>query len=305
MDINPERWGSDMSSSMKAIGFSSIDNKQSWDDLVADVLNAPSRTFMRKYQDNKVVIEYYKEYGERLYLLVRVALGENSKQEPRVHVEECEPYVEATYALEVQDLEIEDTEDDFIFYVVCEDVGTGMQIVFWLQNVIEYLDCLEDDAVDYTGVNLVGIASEGTIVLPIEKDEEDSEFEDTEREYLRTMLQRAKDGDEEAIEILEKEEEQLDEILKVRLRNEDFLTVMDGYFLPATYVEATYAVLGTIQELEIRQNSRTKEKVYWMYLDVNGMLLEVIINMSDLIGKPYIGMRFMGTCWMQGTVEFE
>ena len=294
-----------MSSSMKAIGFSSLENKQSWDDLVADVLNEPSRTFMRKYEKDKVVIEYYKEYGEKLYLLVRVALGEGGTQQPKVSIEECEPYVEARYTLEVQDLDIEDTEDDFIFYVVCEDVGTGMQIVFWLQNVIEYLDCMEDDAVDYLGVNLVGIASEGTIVLPIEKDAEDSEFEDTEREYLRTMLQRAKDGDEEAIEILEKEEQELDEQLKQRLRQEDFLTVMDGYFLPATHIEATYAVLGTIKELEIRQNSKTREKMYWMYLDVNGMLVEVIINTSDLIGKPYIGMRFMGTCWMQGTVDFE
>ena len=294
-----------MSSSMKAIGFSDLENKQSWDDLVADVLNEPSRTFMRKYEGDKVVIEYYKEYGERLFLLVRVALGEDTTERPKVSIEECEPYVEARYPLEVQDLDIEDTEDDFIFYVVCEDVGTGMQIVFWLQNVIEYLDCMEDDAVDYLGINLVGIASEGTIVLPIEKDAEDSEFEDTEREYLRTMLQRAKDGDEEAIDILEKEEQQLDEQLKERLRQEDFLTVMDGYFLPATHIEATYAVLGTIKELEIRQNSKTKEKMYWMYLDVNGMLVEIIINISDLIGKPYIGMRFMGTCWMQGTVEFE
>lgn len=294
-----------MSSSMKAIGFSNIASKQSWDDLVADVLNEPSRTFMRKYKDDQVVIEYYKEYGEKLYLLVRVALGEKGKEQAKVSVEECEPYVEARYLLDVQDLEIEDTEDDFIFYVVCEDVGTGMQIVFWLQNVIEYLDCMEDDAVDYTGVNIAGIASEGTIILPIEKDAEDSSFDDTEREYLRTMLQRAKEGDEEAIDILDREEQELDEQLKERLRKEDFLTVMDGYFLPATHIEATYAVLGTIKEFEIRQNRRTKEKMYWMYLDVNGMLLEIIINTSDLIGKPSVGMRFMGTCWMQGTVEFE
>ncbi len=296
-----------MSSTMKAIGFSGIKSKQSWDDLVADVLREPTRTFMRKYEKDKVLVEYYKEYGDRTYLLVRVALGEGPKEKinPKIYIEECEPYVEARYALEIQDLEIEDTEDDFIFYAVCEDVGTGMQIVFWLQNIIEYLDCLEEDFVDYTGVNIVGIGSEGTIVLPIEKGDDDAEYENTEREYLRAILQRAKAGDKEAIEMLEKEEEQLDEQLKERLRTEDFLTVMDGYFLPATNIEATYAVLGTIKELEVRVNNKTKEKMYWMYLDVNGMLLEVVINMGDLIGKPSVGMRFMGTCWMQGTVEFE
>lgn len=294
-----------MSSSMKAIGFSDLTNKKSWDDLVADVLNEPSRTFMRKYKNDKVVIEYYKEYGDHLYLLVRVALDENGEKQPRLYIEECEPYVEATYSLEVQDLEIEDTEDDFIYYVVCEDVGTGMQIVFWLQNVIEFMDCEEYDEVDYEGVKIVGIGTEGTIILPIEKNEEDNEYETNEREYLKAMLQRAKAGDEEAIEILEKEEQELDEQLKERLRKEDFLTVMDGYFLPVTSIEATYAILGTIKELEVRQNNKTKEKMYWMYLDVNGMFLEVIINTKDLVGKPFVGMRFMGTCWMQGTIQFE
>lgn len=293
-----------MSSSMKAIGFSSLKNKQSWDDLVADVLNAPSRTFMRKYEDDKVVIEYYKEYGERLYLLVRVALDENVTEKPGVYIEECEPYVEAEYSLDVIDLEVEDTDDDFIYYVVCEDAGTGMQIVFWLQNVIEYLDYQEEDEVDYNGIKIVGIGSEGTIILPIEKNEGDNEYENNEREYLRTMLQRAKNGDEEAIDILEKEEQQLDEQLKERLRQEDFLTVMDGYFLPATPIEATYAVLGTIKKLKERKNNKTKEKMYWMHLDVNGMPLEVLINKDDLVGKPSVGMRFMGTCWIQGTIDF-
>lgn len=294
-----------MNAEMNAVGFSSLKNKQSWDDLVTEVLSEPSRTFMRKYEDDQVLVEYYKEYGDRLYLLVRVALGRIIEEEPGIFIEECEPFVEARYPLEVQDLEIEDTEDDLIFYVVCEDVRTGMQIVFWLQNVIEYLDCMEDDAVDYSGINIVGIGSEGTIVLPIEKDEEDKEYENTEREYLRAMLQRAKDGDEEAIDILEKEEEQLDQHLMERLFKEDFLTVMDGYLLPATDIEATYAVLGTIKELEVRQNNMTKEKMYWMYLDVNGLLIEVIINMEDLVGRPSVGMRFMGTCRIQGTVEFE
>ena len=101
------------------------------------------------------------------------------------------------------------------------------------------------------------------------------------------------------------EEEQLDEQLQKRLYKEDFLTVMDGYFLPATHIEATYAVLGTIKEIGVRQNNKTKEEMYWFYIDINGMFLEVLINKRDLLGEPSVGMRFMGTCWVQGTVAFE
>lgn len=294
-----------MNSSIKAIGFSDVENKESWNELVTDVLTEPSRTFMRKYEDNKVIVEYHKEYGEQTYVLVRVALGEHLGKQPKIYIEECEPYVEAKYLLDVIDLEIEDTEDDLVFYVVCEEAATGIQMVFWLQNVIEYLDCMEEDEVDYEGVSVVGIATEGTIVLPIEKDEDDNEYENTEREYLRAMLQRAKEGDQEAIDILESEERELDQQLKERLRKEDFLTVMDGYFLPATNEEATYAVLGVIDELDTRKNHKTKEEMYWMRININGMQIEVMINKNDLVGLPYVGMRFMGTCWMQGTVEFD
>ena len=34
-----------------------------------------------------------------------------------------------------------------------------MQVVFWLQNVIEYLECIEEDEVEYTGVNIVGLGT--------------------------------------------------------------------------------------------------------------------------------------------------
>ncbi len=304
-----------MGSIVNAIGFAGIRGEEAWENLVADVLNEPSRTFMRQYEDDKIIAEYHKEYGENIYILVRAALGEwdedidgdiyQEGKKPRIRIEECEPYVEAMYELEVQDLEIEETGYGFLYYAICEDVGTGMEIIFCLQNVIEYLDCMEDDAVDYTGIKIVGIANEGTIVLPIEKDEDDVEYEHTERKYMRTMLERAKSGDIEAIEILQKEEEELDEILKQRLRHEDFLTVMDGYLLPETINEATYAVLGTIKEIGTKQNNKTREQMYWMYIDINGMCIEIIINKEDLIGQPYVGMRFLGTCWLQGTVEFE
>lgn len=111
-----------------------------------------------------------------------------------------------------------------------------------------------------------------------------------------------KEGDEEARQLLEEEEKELDKQLKQRLREEDFLTIMSGYFIPTTIEDAVYAVLGEITAIKKRKNTKTKENLYVFDLNVNEMPLEVIVNSKTLIGMPSIGMRFMGTCWIQGKV---
>ena len=83
---------------------------------------------------------------------------------------------------------------------------------------------------------------------------------------------------------------------------EDFLSIMSGYFVPTTLVDATYAILGEITDIQNRKNTQTGEESYLFTLDVNDMPLEVLINKANLVGYPSIGMRFMGTCWLQGTI---
>ena len=77
---------------------------------------------------------------------------------------------------------------------------------------------------------------------------------------------------------------------------------MSGYFIPTTLVDANYAILGEIKEIATRKNNKTGEEMYLFTLDVNDMPLEVMINKKQLVGYPTVGMRFMGTCWLQGTI---
>lgn len=263
-----------MKSAMRAIGFSDLKTSESWEELKSDVLLEGSSSFIREYEDGKLIVESYKKYADRVYLLVRSGLTEEDQDGAIYSVDECEPYVEAKHLLDVQDLEIEGiSADEFRYHVICQEVGTGIQVIFQLQNLIEYFDCLDDNMLEYRGINIVGIAIEGTIVLPLE--------------------------------VNEKEEQELDQQFKKELYTTDILTLVDGYFVPVPEIETEYAILGLIQELEILQNENTKEKMYWMHLDIMGMPIEIIINMEDLVGKPYVGMRFMGTCKVQGTIEFE
>ncbi|NLI89536.1 MAG: DUF3881 family protein [Epulopiscium sp.] len=290
---------------MRSIGFGEFNNKEFEEEIRLDVMDNPTQSFIREYKDGRMVLEYYKEYSERLYVIVRTGLHSRIKEEvTTVYNNRCEPYFKAKYDLEVKDLEVGEVGPYFACYAVCDDAATGMPIIFKVQNMIEYLDCLQDNTLDYSGINVVGVATEGTIILPVEKDRHDQSSK-AENQYLRGLLERARSGDKEALDILDKEERKIDVELKERLRKEDFLTVMEGYFIPTTDMDAVYAVLGTIQELETRENKKTMEEIYWFNIDVNGMLLEIVINKKDLRGVPCKGMRFMGTCKVQGTVCFD
>ena len=50
---------------------------------------------------------------------------------------------------------------------------------------------------------------------------------------------------------------------------------------------------------------QTKEKIYVMTIEANGIILDVCINQQDLVGEPAVGRRFRGIIWLQGLVHFE
>lgn len=289
-----------MESPIKVIGFSALNDEYNVDDIVTEILDNPTSQAAIKMNSNRILAEYIKEFAEGTYIMVRV-LVDKTKNKPNIEVLQCEPYVEATHNLEVQGVDIERVDDDEDYYVICEDKKTSMQVIFWLQNAIEYLEAEKQNKI-CTEVNIAALATEGTIILPVEKDEEDEIFEKEEREKLRNILQQMKDGDEEARLLLEQEEKELDKQLKERLRQEDFLTIMSGYFIPTTLEDAVYAVLGEIKAISKKRNEKTNEEFYVFTLNVNDMPLEVLINCDTLIGMPSVGMRFMGTCWVQGRV---
>lgn len=290
----------DMESPICAIGFSELDKKYTIEEIVSEILDKPTVQKASRKKNKDIVAEYLKAFGEDMYVAVRIVMHEED-EEAQIEVEQCAPYLDSSRILEVVDLSVEEIEDAYNYYVVCEEKETGIQFVFWLQNAIDYTEALPYQK-EFNKVKIAALAMEGTIVLPIEKDEEDDELDADEREKMKVMIERAREGDEEAIAQLEAEEKEMDDQLKERMYQEDFLSIMSGYFIPTTLVDANYAILGEIKEITTRYNKKTGEEMYLFTLDVNDLLLDVMINKKQLVGYPTVGMRFMGTCWLQGTI---
>ena len=291
-----------MESPITAIGFSKIDENNGLAEIISEVIEKPTEQKASRKANKAIIGEYLKEFGNGMYMMARVVLEE--KDNKKVQIKQCEPYVKGRYTIKVDDLSVECLEEDYDYYVICEEIETGMQFIFWLQNVVDYTDEVElSDTINE--VQIVALGMEGSIILPIEEDEEENQIEAKEKERTRVLLEQAREGDEEARKQLEEEEKELDKQLKERLLEEDFLSIMNGYFVPTTLVDATYAILGKIIGIETRINLQTKEESYLFTLSVNDVPLEVLINKNNLVGHPTIGMRFMGTCWLQGTVVVD
>lgn len=285
---------------INAIGFSDITEQKHLNKLVETTLKSPTYQSIATDKNKLQIAEYRKKVAPHTYILVRVSVEEDIKEITKFNVEECEACVESTIKAEFEDIEVE-CIDGTLYYVICEEKNTSMQIIFWMQNLVEYLN-EKQKGKTIIGASILGLALEGTIILPIVKDEEEIEFEIEERDKLRDIVERIKGGDEEASILLEEEEKELDAQLIERLKEEDFLSIMSGYFIPLSYDESMYAVLGEIIEIKERENDQTNEKMYVFKLDINSMLVEVIINKKTLIGMPLVGMRFLGSCWLQGKV---
>lgn len=293
----------EMESPICAIGFSELNSKYTIEQIVGEILEKPTVQKASRKKNKDIVAEYLKSYGEDMYIAVRIVMHEEDEQ-AQIEVEQCAPFLDTGRILEVVDLNVEEMEDAYNYYVVCEDKETGIQFVFWLQNAIDYADAVPTKK-EFNKVKIAALAMEGTIILPIEKDEEDDKLDADEREKMKVMMERAREGDEEAIAHLEAEEKEMDDQLKERMYQEDFLSIMSGYFIPTTLIDANYAILGEIKDIKLRKNSKTGEELYLFTLDVNDLILDVIINKKQLIGYPTVGMRFMGTCWLQGTIETQ
>lgn len=90
-----------------------------------------------------------------------------------------------------------------------------------------------------------------------------------------------------------------------RIADEDVFSIVTTHFMPCGVECDHYNIMGDILDVELRENSKTGEKIYVMTIESNSIVLDVCINEQDLLGVPERGRRFRGIIWLQGLVHFE
>lgn len=285
----------------KAIGFSDLElNTYHLDKLLKSIIDNPDSRYVIGRNDEDIFVEYIKYFGKDIGIIVRGFLDDDEN----VIIESWAPYAHTDNVTNIIEVDI-DKGDNEQYYVICEEEDTCNEIEFYLQNVVNFLDIQDDEEVSIKGATIVGLAVQGTVLLPIEKDVIDKVIESEHDRAYKSLIKRAKAGDNEAEQILQMQQEQMTESITERLNSEDFYSVIEGYFLPDENSNETYDVLGEISNVEEIANTLSNEKIYKLNIDSMGVVIDICINEKDLLGTPSVGMRFKGNCWLQGNVIFE
>lgn len=287
---------------LKAIGFGNISSKKELNKILTQVENSFTQHNLTGQDEETDFCEYEKEYGAGMGIALCGDMNVDESFERQYYY----PYFFGTGITSYADVCIEKRMDKEAYVGICEDVKIGINLIFHLQNTIEYMKerQMSKKGIKYTSVTLSGLSTGGTILLPVLKDKEQERRQQEEVHNRMLLVSAAKSGDPSAIESLTMDD--IDTYSKVsrRLASEDVFSIVDTYIMPHGIECDHYAILGEILELQQIINEETQEQIYVMKLEVNGLNFDICVPVKEVIGEPAVGRRFKGNVWMQGRINF-
>lgn len=287
---------------LEAIGFSGLETRKQLKSLLSDVQESYDYEESRASVHDIDFCEYRKQYGENIGLSIFGGLDEYGEFETEYYV----PYFRGKGITSYADITVEKHIEKEMYVGVCEEPKIGINLIFYLQNLMEYkqkklLGAIKKKSATIT---LSGLAKEGLILFPIEKTEVEEKSGMEESRNRMMLLSAARDGDKKAIETLNLENMKLYSQITKKLETEDILSLVDTCFMPYGIECDCYSIVGIILEIQETANELTEEELYIFTLDVNELIFDVCIPKHKLFGEPAVGRRFKGNIWLQGRINF-
>ena len=289
---------------LKSIGFGDIESKSQLYKILAQVEKEYTHHQLILEDEEMDYCEFQKEYGAGIGIALfgDMDILSNFKREYYF------PYFLGTGITSYADVAIERRSDREEFVGVCEDSRIAINLIFHVQNTIEYLKELQlsgSNGVKYSSVTLSALANEGMILLPVLKDHKQKKKQEEEVTNRMRLVNAAKAGDPVAIESLTLDD--IDTYSKVsrRLITEDIFSIVDTSIMPYGIECDKYSILGTIMDLTTIENELTEEDLYIMNLEVNNLRFDLCVPVSRVVGEPAVGRRFKGNVWLQGKINFK
>lgn len=283
---------------LRAIGFSNI-RKKDLKMIIDEIISRPEMMKITKDSEGNEFAEFSKSFAEQIGITVRGYYDE----EEQFQVEYYYPYSIATHISTNEQIEVEKHAEKESYAGVCDEIRLGVTLIFYIQNVAEYLSEKRTGvrSVKIQGAVLSALSTDGKILLPVYQ-KQTAKQTTLKNEKRNKLIAEAREGNEEAIESLTLEDMDTYSSLSRRVVKEDIFSIVNTYFMPYGIESDQYSVLGTILDVSEEKNFVTKEKIYRITIDCNEMIFDITINEKDLLGEPVIGRRFKGNIWMQGTL---
>lgn len=287
---------------LRSIGFSELNDRKKLTDILTEVVAHSDERAYTTNKDDVLLGEFRKNFASGLGIAV---CGEFDDEDKFIY-DYYYPYLEGSGVTSYEDVSVERHAARESYAGVCDDIKVGISLIFYLRNRIPYIKAqsLGKLPVRGTSVTMSALALNGSIMLPIMKDEMQKEQVKRDSVNRINLLAAARKGDEDAIETLTLEDMDLYTSISRRIHKEDVFSMVDTYFMPYGVECDQYSVLGEIVGIRLSVNHLTGEQIYILTICCNELTFDVAINIIDLFGEPKVGRRFKGVIWLQGYINF-
>lgn len=287
---------------LRAIGFSNV-NKREMEEITNHIMQYPTVEKAATDSEGNEFVEITKEFGEFFGITLRGVYREDDSFEMEYYY----PYFFGKSISTREPADVEKHAEKESYAGICDEVRLGVTLIFYLQNVIDYLAIKGGKGYRNLaeGVILGALSTDGKILLPVNKTEKKMQQTKKNTNDRNHLIAAAREGDEDAIENLTLEDIDTYSLLSRRITHEDILSIVDSYFMPYGIESDQYAILGEIMDYSLLQNELTGENIYALDIVCNDMNFSLCINQKDLFGEPEVGRRFKGTVWMQGSIKYR
>lgn len=290
---------------MNSIGFSKIDCLNDLNDVIKKIINDPDNVSKIDY-NNTTYSEYHKNFTDSTGIAVLGYYKDEIENFENFVLETYFPYVESSdnAILEATDITIERFADKYSYLAMFDSSIMNMILIFFISNLrmLGKVGFVSKISLPKCDINVSALAFEGIVLLPIIKDQR-SEEKKAYNDKKAVLIERAKKGDEEAIETLTLEDFETQQMLYTRTQSEDVLSIVDTYFMPEGLENDKYSIMGDIVSVKKEKNCITEEEIYLLDIFSNDVYLSVSINKKNLMGEPLVNRRFRGRVWLQGIIK--
>lgn len=291
-----------MHSYLRAIGFSNIHNRAELNILLNRITEEYTKVRSVMLGIAGSLTEITAEFGEGIGITLRGETDETGN----FQMEHYFPFIYGMGVSTREEVGINKRVDTEAYTGMCDDFRLGVSLIFYLQNVADYLEKRNQNMPMGTPfpISLAALSLEGRILLPIEMDEVQVRNISAETKHRNNLIAEAKKGNQEAIDSLTIDDIDTYAMISKRAKKEDIYSIVDTSFIPFGSESDNYSIIATIMECNLIENLLTKEEVYDMQLVCNDLSFRLCINKQDVLGEPQAGRRFKGNIWMQGSIDF-
>ncbi len=291
-----------MHSYLRAIGFSNINNRNELNKLINLVMEKASNRKTIQINHQNSLTEMSLNFGPDFGITLR---GEYDHDDV-FHMDNYYPHLDGFGTNAREEVAINKRVDTEAYTGMCDDYRLGVSLIFYLQNVAEYLARKNQNAKMNLNIpiTLSALSLEGRALLPIEKDEIQVKNLSVEKINRNNLIAEAKKGNQEAIDSLTIDDIDTYAMVSRRAKKEDIYSIVDTCFIPFGSESDNYSIIATILDCKLITNTLTKEEIYDLDLLCNDITFRLCINKEDFLGEPLPGRRFKGNIWMQGKLAF-